>query len=187
MAEGQSQVTTGGASGTSTGSVGPALFRVVLHEPEIPNNTGNIGRTCVAAGCELHLIRPLGFDTSEKACRRAGLDYWPRLGVREHESWDDFATRLDPARLWVFTTKTTRSAYDAQLRRGDTLLFGKETRGLPDAILGRYPDQLLRLPMARGERSLNLATVVCAVVYEGVRQLIARGELRLDEHGCLML
>ncbi len=178
MAEGQPQITEGRR---------PGLFRVVLHEPEIPNNTGNIGRTCVATGCELHLIRPLGFDTSEKACRRAGLDYWPRLGVREHDDWDTFARDLDPARLWDFSTKAAAFAHDATLRRGDTMLFGRETRGLPEALLRRYPDRLLRLPMVRGERSLNLATVVCAVVYEGVRQLLARGELRLDDQGCLPL
>jgi tRNA (cytidine/uridine-2'-O-)-methyltransferase len=156
------------------------LFHVVLHEPEIPNNTGNIGRTCVALGAALHLIHPLGFDTSEKACRRAGLDYWPRLDVRDHKSWEDYLAAERPARLWLLSTKATRPVFDADLRRGDHLIFGKETAGLPARILGQYPDRALYLPMVPGERSLNLATAVCAVAYEGVRQLLARGELALE-------
>jgi tRNA (cytidine/uridine-2'-O-)-methyltransferase len=163
-----------------------ALFHVVLHEPEIPNNTGNIGRTCVAAGCALHLIEPLGFDVSEKACRRAGLDYWPRLGVRRYESFDDYLAREQPSRLWLLSTKGTRSVFDADFRRGDTLLFGKETRGLPEAILARYPDKILTLPMVEGERSLNLATAVCAVVYEGVRKLLVSGEAMTTPDGRLV-
>ncbi len=159
------------------------LFHVVLHQPEIPNNTGNIGRTCVATGCSLHLIKPLGFDTSEKACRRAGLDYWPRLGVREHDSWDDYLASAANARIWLFTTKTSRTLFDADLRSGDSLVFGSETRGLPEHILTRHKDRLLTLPMASGERSLNVATAVCAVVYEGVRQALQRGEIGLDPAG----
>lgn len=160
------------------------LFHVVLHEPEIPNNTGNIGRTCIATGCALHLVRPLGFDTGVKALRRAGLDYWPRLGVKEHDSWDACAAALSgPPRAWFFTTKATRAAWDADLRRGDVLVFGKETRGLPDSILERHPDRLLALPMVEGERSLNLATAVCAAVYEGLRQCVSRGEARLSGSG----
>jgi tRNA (cytidine/uridine-2'-O-)-methyltransferase len=165
----------------------PPLFQVVLHEPEIPNNTGNIGRTCVAAGCSLRLIRPLGFDTDEKACRRAGLDYWPRLDVREHNGWDDYLAAERPARLWFFSTRPGRPAFDADLRRGDALVFGKETGGLPAAILDRWPERRLFLPMAPAERSLNLATAVCAVVYEGIRQLLARSELSLDADGRLAL
>lgn len=161
------------------------LFHVVLHEPEIPNNTGNIGRTCVAAGCALHLIHPLGFDTSEKACRRAGLDYWPRLDVRHHESWPAYTAAENPARLWLLTTKTSRLVFDAPLRPGDHLVFGKETAGLPEPLLERHADSLLSLPMARGERSLNLATAVCAVVYEGIRQALAAKHLHLDANGRL--
>lgn len=159
--------------------LGHPLFHVVLHEPEIPNNAGNIGRTCVATGSRLHLIRPLGFDTDEKACRRAGLDYWPRLGVREHDSWDRYLHDARPDRLWLFTTAGDRSIFDADLRRGDHLVFGKETAGLPRALLARYPERLVVLPMIPGERSLNLATAVCAAVYEGVRQTLARGEIGL--------
>jgi tRNA (cytidine/uridine-2'-O-)-methyltransferase len=166
-------------------STNGSLFDVVLHQPEIPNNTGNIGRTCVATGCALDLIHPLGFELSEKACRRAGLDYWPRLCVREHADWDGYLRVRCPSRLWLFTTKTTRTVFDVQLNRGDALVFGKETRGLPPELLERYPDRLVTLPMAAGERSLNLATAVCAAVYEGVRQLLRSSELQLDANGRL--
>ncbi|MFG0257109.1 MAG: tRNA (cytidine(34)-2'-O)-methyltransferase [Phycisphaerales bacterium JB043] len=148
------------------------LFEVVLHEPEIPNNTGNIGRTCIATGCSLHLIRPLAFDTSVKALRRAGLDYWPRLAPTEHDDWEAYlsATSVGESRLWLFTTKTDRALWDANLTRGDHLVFGKETAGLPDELLERYSHRLVTLPMVPGERSLNVATAVCAAVYEGMRQ-----------------
>ncbi|MEC9373156.1 MAG: tRNA (cytidine(34)-2'-O)-methyltransferase, partial [Planctomycetota bacterium] len=143
------------------------LFHIILHEPEIPNNPGNIGRTCVATRCALHLIHPIGFDTSEKACRRAGLDYWPRLAPAEHHSWPAYLRAADPDRLWLYTTKSTRPHWQADLRPGDHLVFGKETRGLPDDLLNKYSDRLVTLPMAEGERSLNLATAVCAAIYEG--------------------
>jgi tRNA (cytidine/uridine-2'-O-)-methyltransferase len=131
------------------------LFHITLHEPEIPNNTGNIGRTCVAAGSRLHLIHPLGFDTSEKACRRAGLDYWPRLGVREHTDWDAYLDAMareqgHPPRLWLFSAYATRPMFDADFRRGDHLVFGKETAGLPQSLLERHADRLLLLPMVPG-------------------------------------
>lgn len=161
------------------------LLHVVLHEPEIPNNTGNIGRTCVALDCALHLIHPLGFDLSEKACRRAGLDYWPRLDVREHDSLEKYLTTHADARLWVLTTKATRPVWHADFAAGDHLLFGKETRGLPDDFLGRFADRLVTLPMVPTERSLNLATAVCAVAYEAVRQLIGSDAVRLDADGRL--
>lgn len=158
-------------------------FHVVLHEPEIPNNTGNIGRTCVATGCGLHLIHPLAFDTSERACRRAGLDYWPRLGVREHGSWEAYQHTESPERLWILTTKASRTVFDADLRPGDHLVFGKESAGLPPSILIEHARRALCLPMIAGERSLNLATAVCAVVYEGLRQMIARGDIPLGVNG----
>lgn len=161
------------------------LLHVVLHEPEIPNNTGNIGRTCVALHCAMHLIHPLGFDIDEKACRRAGLDYWPRLDLREHDSLGAYLDTHADARLWVLSTKATRPVWGADFRPGDHLLFGKETRGLPGEVLDRFGDRLLTLPMVRTERSLNLATAVCAVAYEAVRQLVGAGEVGLDERGCL--
>jgi tRNA (cytidine/uridine-2'-O-)-methyltransferase len=167
---------------TQTGS---PLFHIVLHEPEIPNNTGNIGRTCVAVGAALHLIHPLGFDLSEKARRRAGLDYWERLRVVEHESWDRYTQSRGDAPFWLVTTKAPRSIYSATFSRGDHLVFGKETAGLPLSLLAANPDRLVSLPMLAGERSLNLATSVCAVLYEGVRQLIIRGQATLDPAGRL--
>src|SRR5262245_18607831 len=111
-------------------SLSSPLFHITLHQPEIPNNTGNIGRTCIATGCSLHLIRPLGFSTSEKACRRAGLDYWPRLAPVEHDTLDSYlaAGGVRPAALWLFTTKTARPAWDAAFNPGDHLVFGSETR-----------------------------------------------------------
>ena len=159
------------------------MFEVVLHEPEIPNNTGNIGRTCVATGCRLHLIEPIGFDLSEKACRRAGLDYWPRLAVRTHASFDRYreATPGGEGRRWFFSGRAGRLAFDADFRVGDHLVFGKESVGLPDALLEREPERVLTLPMVRGERSLNLASVVCTAIYEGLRHCHARGELVMDE------
>lgn len=159
----------------------------MLHEPEIPNNTGNIGRTCVATRCALHLIHPLGFDTSEKACRRAGLDYWPRLGVRDHANFEAYAAAgIAPMdRTWFFTTHATRTLFDARFEPGDALVFGKETKGLPKDLTAAHPDRCIVLPMARDERSLNLATAVCAAVYEGLRQLIARGHVTLDGDGRL--
>lgn len=163
------------------------LLNLVLHEPEIPNNTGNIGRTALVLGCSLHLIEPLGFDTNEKACRRAGLDYWPRLGVKHHASWSEFNAVELPARLWYFSAHAKRSVFDAEFRRGDWLVFGKETAGLPESILhAADPGSCLRFPMVEGERGLNLATAVCAAAYEGVRQLHARGDLRIDERGIIL-
>lgn len=158
------------------------LFHLVLHQPQIPNNTGNIGRTAVATGCSLHLIRPLAFDTSEKACRRAGLDYWPRLAPVEHDSLDAYLSAAAgaqpglPPRLWLFTTRTQRVVHDADLFPGDHLIFGSETAGLPQHVLDRFPNRTVRLPMAESERSLNLATAVCAAVYLGLDQMLRRGQ-----------
>jgi tRNA (cytidine/uridine-2'-O-)-methyltransferase len=164
----------------------PPLLHIVLHQPEIPNNTGNIGRTCVATRCALHLIHPLGFEVSEKACRRAGLDYWPRLDVREHASWEAYR-ETHPDRLWLFHPRSDLSIYEADFRPGDHLVFGRETAGLPPEILAAHPGRRVYLPMAPGERSLNLATAVCAVVYEGLRQLAARSEIILASGGQILL
>lgn len=166
------------------------LLHVVMHEPEIPNNTGNIGRTCIAAGCALHLIHPLGFDTSAKALRRAGLDYWPRLGVREHDSWPAYLGAMfgDGAaaareRVWLTSGKGGIPPWEAALAPGDHVVFGRETRGLPDDLLERHTGRLLMLPMMPGERGLNVATAVCAIVYEAVRQFASRGLVRVDDAG----
>ncbi|MCC6950478.1 MAG: tRNA (cytidine(34)-2'-O)-methyltransferase [Phycisphaerales bacterium] len=162
------------------------MFDVVLIEPEIPANTGNIGRTCVATGCSLHLVRPLGFDTDDKACRRAGLDYWPRLALTEHDSFDDFLrARPREAGVWLLTTHATRTVFDARFRPGDALVFGKESAGLPTSLHERFPQGRLCLPMLPGERSLNLAAAVTAVVYEGLRQAVAGSALGIDPQGRL--
>ncbi len=149
------------------------LFHVVLYQPEIPNNTGNIGRTCMAAGCALHLVHPLGFDTSEKAFRRAGMDYWHGLDVRHHESWPAFLAS-DPAnlphRLVLYTTKAAIPHWDFAFQPGDYLLFGRETAGVPTEVHDTAAARLT-LPMVTGARSLNLATVVCTAIYEGMRQV----------------
>ncbi len=150
-------------------------FHIVLLNPQIPNNTGNIGRTAAATGCRLHIVHPLGFDMSEKARRRAGLDYWHLVDCCEHQSWEAFLESERPKRLWLYTTKSTRPHWEAEFRTGDYLLFGQETAGVPDHIhtwaeqtFG--PQHRITLPMAPGARSLNLATVVCAAVYEALRQ-----------------
>lgn len=156
------------------------MLNVVLHEPEIPNNTGNIGRTCVATGTSLHLIEPLGFDIDEKACRRAGLDYWPRLDLHTHADYASYTQATPNARRWMLSTSGTRTIFDAEFTRGDHLVFGKESRGLPGDLLNAHPDRVLCLPMMTGERSLNLSSTVCVVVFEAIRQLLARGEAELD-------
>lgn len=162
------------------------LFHIVLHEPVIPNNTGAIGRTCIATGCALHLIRPIGFDTSEKACRRAGLDYWTRLAPIEYENWSEYLARMGVARdrMWLYTTKSNRPHWEAMFRPGDHMIFGKETEGLPAELLEQYADRLVTLPLAPGERSLNVANTVCAAVFEGMRQCaITREAPGFDQPG----
>jgi len=156
---------------------GPWLT-IVLHEPEIPNNTGAIGRTCVATGAALRLIEPIAFDTSEKACRRAGLDYWQRLDPTTHASWDAYAAT--GARRWFFTTRTERPIWDADFATGDHLVFGKETAGLPDEIIDANADRALALPMLAGERSLNLANAACAALYEAMRQIVSAGNASIE-------
>lgn len=161
------------------------FFNIVLHQPEIPNNTGNIGRTCIATGCALHLVHPLGFLTTEKACRRAGLDYWPRLSPTEHKDWEGFLEAEKPpaSRTWYFTTRTSRPCWEASYEPGDYLVFGKETSGLPESVLSANPGQHLTLPMVPTERSLNLATAVCAAVYEGLRQLVEKKRAIITPQG----
>ena len=152
------------------------LFNIVLLTPQIPNNTGNIGRTAMATGCRLHIIHPIAFDMDEKAVRRAGLDYWHELDVLEHDDWDSFLDTEVPDRLWLFTTKSTQPIWDASFQRGDYLLFGCEQHGVPqevhDWVEQTQGDHArLVLPMIENARSLNLATAVFAAVYEGFRQI----------------
>ncbi|MAT81878.1 MAG: tRNA (uridine(34)/cytosine(34)/5-carboxymethylaminomethyluridine(34)-2'-O)-methyltransferase TrmL [Phycisphaerae bacterium] len=153
-----------------------APLNIVLVQPEIPNNTGNIGRTAAATAARLHVVHPIGFDMSEKARRRAGLDYWDLVDCREHENWDSFLELERPPRAWLFTTKATHSLWEARFEPNDYLIFGGETRGAPepvhDWVTRQWGDEhRISLPMAPGIRSLNLATAVCAGIYEARRQL----------------
>src|SRR5688572_12303887 len=150
-----------------------AVLNIVLLNPEIPNNTGNIGRTAGATGCRLHVVHPIGFDMSEKARRRAGLDYWHLVDCVEHQSWDAFVGSEAAQRLWLCSTKSNRSHWQAEFMPGDYLLFGRETKGLEPEIHqwvgARFgDDHRITPPMDNGARSLNLATAVCATVYEGL-------------------
>jgi len=148
------------------------MFNIVLYEPEIPPNTGNIIRLCANTGSSLHLIRPLGFELDDKRLRRAGLDYHEWAQVREHESLEACLQQLAPHRLYACTTKAKRCYADAEFMAGDTLLFGPESRGLPGELLARLePDTLLRIPMLRESRSLNLSNAVAVILYEAWRQL----------------
>ena len=146
------------------------LLHVVLYQPDIPQNTGNIGRTCVAVGAKLWLIRPLGFRLDEKHLRRAGMDYWQHLNWEAVDSWQDVLQKLPGRRHWCLTKSAGRIIWDAEFELGDILLFGSETRGLPAGILDEQPDHNLKLPMHKQVRSLNLASTVNTAVYEAVRQ-----------------
>lgn len=145
-------------------------MRIALYQPDIPQNTGNIGRTCVAVGAKLWLIRPLGFRLDEKHLRRAGMDYWQHLDWEAVDSWDEVRERLPDRRVWCLTKFATRMVWDADFHRGDILLFGSETRGLPESIRNENPANNLKLPMHEVVRSLNLASTANTVVYEAVRQ-----------------
>ena len=149
-------------------------FKIVLYSPDIPGNTGSIGRTCLALGAELILIKPYGFDLSEKAVRRAGLDYWRHVQLKEYENWKDFIFQENPdnEKLIFFTTKTKKVYYQAHYTPDCYLIFGPETKGLPQNILETYPQGLATFPMFSGEiRSLNLANCATAAGYECLRQI----------------
>ena len=147
------------------------MLNIVLVEPEIPQNCGNIARTCAATGCRLHLIRPLGFDISEKAVRRAGLDYWHMVEVIDYDGLDDFFARNDVQEMWCLSTKAPRCYTEARFHDGCYLFFGKETRGLPESFLDRHYDACVRIPMREDARSLNLSNAVAITVFEALRQL----------------
>lgn len=145
-------------------------FHIVLVEPEIPANTGNIARTCAATGAILHLVRPLGFRTDDKSLKRAGLDYWHAVQVVYHDSFSELKAEYPEARYFCATTKAEVRYTDVAFREGDFLVFGKETAGLPDAILQAHQDTLIRLPISGKVRSLNLSNAVAIVLYEALRQ-----------------
>ena len=148
------------------------MLNIVLVEPEIPQNCGNIARTCAATGSSLHLIRPLGFDISDRAVKRAGLDYWHLVSVTDYENLDDFFSRHPEAAedLWLATTKAPQSYEQARFSKDSWLFFGKETAGLPLWLREKYRDRCIRLPMRQEARSLNLSNSVAILTYEALRQ-----------------
>ncbi len=145
-------------------------MHIVLHEPEIPANTGNIGRTCVATGTSLHLIEPLGFRIDEKSIKRAGMDYWEHLNVSTYINYADFCAKNPGAKIWYATTKAKHSYTDVQFGPDDYIMFGKESAGIPEEILVDHEDSCIRIPMLSEIRSLNLSNSVAIVLYEALRQ-----------------
>jgi len=145
-------------------------LHIVLHEPEIPQNTGSIGRTCMAIGAHLHLIRPLGFSLKDPYLKRAGLDYWNNLELSVHEGWGRFRDAWPEERLWFFTTKAQKSYDEVVFGDSAFLVFGKESRGIPNHLLREKTQQCLRIPMAARARSLNLSVSVGIAAYEALRQ-----------------
>ena len=156
------------------------MLNIVLVEPEIPQNCGNIARTCAATGCRLHLIRPLGFDISEKAVRRAGLDYWKDVQVLDYENLQDFFNKNDVKQMWCLSTKAPRGYTEAAFSEDCYLFFGKETKGLPEDFLSEHYGECIRIPMLPDTRSLNLSNAVAITVYEALRQMNFAG---LQDYG----
>lgn len=146
------------------------MFNIVLVEPEIPQNTGNIVRTAAATGSKVHLVKPLGFDISDKALKRAGLDYWHLTDFIVYENLEEFFEKNKNGRLWYLTTKGAKRYDNADFKEGDYLVFGKETKGLPEELLHDNYDRAIRIPMIAEARSLNLSNSVAIVVYEAIRQ-----------------
>jgi len=146
------------------------MFNIVLIEPQIPPNTGNIGRMCVNLGATLHLVKPLGFDISDKAIKRAGLDYWENLDLIVWNSLDDFLQNNPTQKMYFATTKTDNLYWDAKFEVGDFLVFGSETKGIPEWLLKENLDKCITIPMGSKGRSLNLATSAGIITYEALRQ-----------------
>ena len=157
-------------------------MHIVLYEPEIPQNTGNIARTCAATGSVLHLIKPLGFSLEDKYLKRAGLDYWRMMRYEVHENFEELLEKYPGARMHFLSTKAPRSYTEAAYGPDDFLVFGRETRGLPESLLSRVYDRCLRIPMVPGARSLNLSKSVAIVLYEALRTLDFPG---MQEAGAL--
>ena len=145
-------------------------MHIVLHEPEIPANTGNIGRTCVATDTSLHLIEPLGFRLDEKSIKRAGMDYWEHLDVSTYINYEDFCKKNPGAKIWYATTKAKHSYTDVEFGPDDYIMFGKESAGIPEEILVEHEEKCIRIPMLPKIRSLNLSNSVAIVLYEALRQ-----------------
>ena len=147
-------------------------INIVLHEPEIPHNTGAIARTCVLTNSRLHLIKPFGFDLSDKYLKRAGLDYWKYLDLTIYKNLDDFFEKNKDANFYLATTKTKNIYSDVKFKDGDFIFFGKETAGLPEDLINKYSERAIRIPMIKDlKRSLNLANSCTAILYEALRQL----------------
>ncbi len=147
-------------------------INIVLHEPEIPHNTGAIARTCVLTNSRLHLIKPFGFDLSDKYLKRAGLDYWKYLDLTIYENLDDFFEKNKDANFYLATTKSKNIYSDVKFKDGDFIFFGKETAGLPEDLINKYSDRAIRIPMIKNlKRSLNLANSCTVILYESLRQL----------------
>jgi tRNA (cytidine/uridine-2'-O-)-methyltransferase len=146
-------------------------FHIVLVEPEIPANTGNISRTCAATGTYLHLVRPLGFDTDDKTLKRAGLDYWHSVKLEYHNSFLEVEEQYAGHRFFFASTKASKRYTDYRFQDGDFFVFGKETKGLPVELLQTHPDTLMRVPMSDAVRSLNLSNTAAIVLFEGLRQI----------------
>lgn len=145
-------------------------MHIILHQPEIPANTGNIGRTCVATGTSLHLIEPLGFRLNEKEIKRAGMDYWEHLDVTRYVNFEEFKEKHPGAKIWMATTKAKHSYTDVSFGPDDFIMFGKESAGIPEEILVEYEPTCIRIPMRPQIRSLNLSNSVAIVLYEALRQ-----------------
>jgi tRNA (cytidine/uridine-2'-O-)-methyltransferase len=159
------------------------LLHVVLYQPEIPYNTGSVGRTCVAVGAKLWLIRPLGFRVDDYHLRRAGLDYWEHLHWEVVDNWAALMAVLPVAQLWLFTKKADRSYLESSFQQGDVLVFGSESNGLPDSLLEQHSDRCLRIPIRADVRSLNLSNSVAVATYEALRQWQGIGNLKPGKPG----
>ena len=146
------------------------MFNIVLVEPEIPQNTGNIARTCAATGAKLHIVKPMGFEIDDKKLKRAGLDYWHLLGIKYYENIDEFFEKNKGGNFYFSTTKARHTYADVKFSDGDFILFGKETKGLPEQLLHDNKETCIRIPMISEARSLNLSNAVAIVVYEALRQ-----------------
>ncbi len=152
-------------------------FNIVLVEPEIPPNTGNIARLCAATNTKLHLVHPLGFEINDSKLKRAGLDYWHLLDIEEYENWEDFYSKHNKENFWLISTRGERNIWDVEFNPGDYLIFGSETKGLNENILNANKDRVISIPMNGKTRSLNLSTAVGIVLYEAMRRVTVEKKL----------